>query len=62
MFPASSESMAVPLEGLGLGRDCLGEEVFGVALPLAPFPFPPLLGSAGALPRPEAISSSSLGR
>ena len=54
--------MAVPLEGLGLGRDCLGEEVFGVALPLAPFPFPPLLGSAGALPRPEAISSSSLGR
>ena len=59
MFPASSESIAVPEEGLGLGRDCFGEELLGVA---AEPPPPPPPGAAGALPSPEAISSSSLGR
>lgn len=56
MLPAISESIAVPAEARGLGRDCFGDDDFGAAAE----PFPP--GTAGALPSPEAISSSSLGR
>jgi len=67
MFPASSESIAVPAEVLGLGRDCFGDDVLGVAAAAAAAAdadadaLPPP-GSAGALPSPDAISSSSLGR
>ena len=60
MLPASSESIAVPDEGLGLGRDCFGDEVLGVAAEPPP-PVPGPAADAGALPSPEAISSSSLG-
>jgi len=57
----------VPAEVLGLGRDCFGDDVLGVAAAAAAAAdadadaLPPP-GSAGALPSPDAISSSSLGR